>query len=491
MSSLNVLSKSLSRLSLLARLRTTTTNSRSVVVVVGVSSQRRLVVAAKEQPQQPQRRGLSSSSSSSSSSSGGGRGRGGPPNFGRGRGGGLGSSGAAAAAGSNHNNDPKKKKSDAADLFGLELDDDLDDNDRNNNFDSLDNTTNNNVDNHKNNFSSELGPRSSWPPQYKRDVTTGQLRMDQRMEQEEELSHRHRRLLQSDSLEKDEFVSQSNERQWRRRQQQAAQAAAKKDDKDNNDDGTDLLDDLGSRIRETETSLTVLGRSVEAQRTVERLDDGSTLGMDDTGFSQPLTRSELATFRAFMEKSYNVTVAEDDLPVQEKKSSQWASDLVEPDSAEDPDRSLQWLSLRAQRQMDDLAQDDNPYADLVPGDFAPTRLVNRRRAKLIPRELLHHNNVELLRYFVSPTGQIKNRVQTRLGAKDQRKIAKLIKRARAMGLIPHVGQFKVEHNGWIHAPDINRNRYWEKELIRRGLVVQRNNPVTSSGSSSSSSSNDA
>ena len=64
-----------------------------------------------------------------------------------------------------------------------------------------------------------------------------------------------------------------------------------------------------------------------------------------------------------------------------------------------------------------------------------------------------------------------NRVQSRLGAKDQRKVAKLIKRARAMGLLPTAGQFKIESHGSIHERDIHKDREWEAELKRRGLVA--------------------
>ncbi|ACI65625.1 predicted protein, partial [Phaeodactylum tricornutum CCAP 1055/1] len=49
---------------------------------------------------------------------------------------------------------------------------------------------------------------------------------------------------------------------------------------------------------------------------------------------------------------------------------------------------------------------------------------------------LHHNNIPLLKSFLTPTGQIRNRVQTRLGARDQRRVTKLIKRARCLGLMP-------------------------------------------------------
>ena len=92
------------------------------------------------------------------------------------------------------------------------------------------------------------------------------------------------------------------------------------------------------------------------------------------------------------------------------------------------------------------------------------RKLNRREAVPLPKEMLHHNNLSLLRQYITPGGQIKNRMQTRLGAKDQRKIAKLIKRARAMGLIPHVGNFKVRNNGDIHASDIDEPKDWEITL---------------------------
>jgi ribosomal protein S18 len=227
----------------------------------------------------------------------------------------------------------------------------------------------------------------------------------------------------------------------------------------------------------------VLGRSVAAQMAGETLDDGSFLGRDETGFSQHLTPAEFKSFQAYMQRKHDIQLALDDMPVQEPSPSASAGRFSflgddehhddEEISPDDARLSMQWLTQRAQRQMDDLAMDDNPYSDLMPGDLSPTRLVNRKRAKLIPRELLHHNNVELLQYFMSPTGQIRNRIQTRLGAKDQRKVAKLIKRARALGLVPHVGQFKVEKHGWIHAEDIHEDRPWEKKLAERGLVIRR------------------
>jgi small subunit ribosomal protein S18 len=122
--------------------------------------------------------------------------------------------------------------------------------------------------------------------------------------------------------------------------------------------------------------------------------------------------------------------------------------------------------------MDDT-KDDDPFSDLLPSDLTPAKLVNRRKAKAIPRQLLHHNNLALLRRYITPSGQIMNRVQSRLGAKDQRKVAKLIKRARAIGLIPTSGQFVVEAHGNIHEHDLQEDREWEQELARRGLIVKK------------------
>jgi ribosomal protein S18 len=227
-------------------------------------------------------------------------------------------------------------------------------------------------------------------------------------------------------------------------------------------------------VREADIGLNVLGRSVKAQASEEELDDGSTLGRDETGFSQMLTKDEYASFAQYMKSQHDMEVSEDDIPVQasQKKKRQPSSNPSAEENPDDVSLSLKWLSNRAQREMDD-SLDDNPYADLMPSDLTPTRLVNRRRAKPLPTKLLHHNNIDWLKRFLTPTGQVMNRVQTRLGARDQRRVAKLIKRTRALGLLPYAGQVKVETHGWPHAPDILEDRPWEKELARRGLVIKR------------------
>lgn len=303
-----------------------------------------------------------------------------------------------------------------------------------------------------------LGPVKDLPPIYKRDSATGRLTGDI----QQELTEEEKRLLKADPIEQDKVILKRIDKYW---------------EKSGSDESglPSEIDKLGERIRRSDMGLNVLGRSVQAQAAKEKLDDGSELGRDETGFSQPLTPSEYKAFSEFMEKKHKTKVRKEDIPVQDdsgrkRRDLQKDNELGDPDSV---DLSLKWLTARAQRQMDDLL-DDDPYSDLMPGDLSPTRLVNRKRAKPIPTKLLHHNNIGLLKRFVTPTGQIMNRVQSRLGARDQRRIAKLVKRARALGLVPYVGQFKAEQHGWIHAPDIHEDREWEKELGRRGLVVKRN-----------------
>jgi small subunit ribosomal protein S18 len=293
------------------------------------------------------------------------------------------------------------------------------------------------------------------PPKYKRDTATGRLTGDI----EKELSEEDKRILKADPLEKDKLLLNRLERHWQERGIDASGMPIE-------------LDALGQRIRETEMGMNVLGRSVRAQAAEEEMDDGSTIGRDESGFSQNLTKQEFDAFSKYMKEQYDTEVLEDDVPVQasQKKTGRTASA-----AEDDPDnlaQSMKWLSSRAQREMDDHL-DDNPYSDLMPGDLSPTRLVNRRRAKPIPVKLLHHNNVDLLKRFITPTGQVMNRVQTRLGARDQRRVAKLIKRSRALGLLPYAGQFKVESHGWKYAPDIHEDKEWEKELVHRGLVIKR------------------
>ena len=153
----------------------------------------------------------------------------------------------------------------------------------------------------------------------------------------------------------------------------------------------------------------------------------------------------------------------------------------------DADLDLAYLNPRLSRRAfkDEGDHRDDPFADLLPSDLNPARKVNRRNAKPIPKRLLHHNNLSLLRRYTTPGGKIMNRVQSRLGAKDQRKIAKLVKRARHLGLIPHLGQWKYEDHGNLYEDGLQESvstdesndegkRDWEIELEKRGLWPLQN-----------------
>ena len=121
-----------------------------------------------------------------------------------------------------------------------------------------------------------------------------------------------------------------------------------------------------------------------------------------------------------------------------------------------------------------VAQDVSLYSQddiFMPPELSRLKKVNRKLATPIPKGLLHHNNLDLLRRCSTPGGQIKNRIHTRLGAKDQRKIAKLIKRARAMGLIPYSGQWKVKDDGDMFDPTLDQKKDWEQVYEDAGLIA--------------------
>jgi small subunit ribosomal protein S18 len=281
------------------------------------------------------------------------------------------------------------------------------------------------------------------PPNYIRDKTTGKWTG----EIAKELSLEEKRLLSLTDDEKDDEIVDRLIQQWRE-DSNGARAAA-----------------FAERVEEEEMALNKFGRSPLAQSARPMAEgQGNELHHDEDSFSQPLTPGEFKTLSRFLKKQYDAHISEDDIPVM--KGNLFPN---QDDSADNPDLDLAWMSTAARREMDGFDVED-PMADLMPRDINPSRLVNRRRAKNIPKELLHHNNLPLLRRYVTPNGQIMNRSQSRLGAKDQRKVAKLIKRARALGLIPYNGQWKYENHGNKYEEDIHEDKEWEAELKKRGLV---------------------
>jgi len=87
--------------------------------------------------------------------------------------------------------------------------------------------------------------------------------------------------------------------------------------------------------------------------------------------------------------------------------------------------------------------------------FAPTptdhfkhkmnKFQSRKHATPLPKDSIHFMNLPLLKRFVSPNGSILGRSQTGLNGTDQRKVARAIKRARAVGIIPFIGGWEVEY----------------------------------------------
>lgn len=268
------------------------------------------------------------------------------------------------------------------------------------------------------------------PPNYVRDRATGKLTG----EISEELSPHDERLLKMDDASKDRLLVERLVKKYE------------------DDDECEAIMEAGEKITEEEMALHTLGRIPSVQFMQDE---------DSDGFSKPLSSNEFRAFARYMVKEHEGFVTKKDIPVMDENTRSYEID--------NPDLDLKWMSSAARREMDGY-DDFDPMGDLTPQDMNPARLVNRKRAKLIPKELMHHNNLSLLRRYIAPNGQIMNRAQSRLGAKDQRKIAKMVKRARCLGLIPHIGQWKYSNHGNRYEADIHEENEWEQELIKRGLI---------------------
>jgi Ribosomal protein S18 len=333
--------------------------------------------------------------------------------------------------------------------------------------------------------SGNIGPRDSLPPNYIRDSQTGKFTGKIRAE----VSKEDQQMLNMSQVAKDRLLKLRVEEHISKDDTLDSIAATSSDD---DDDGSYTMANVARRIREEEITLNTLGRKVDdILESISSEDGGPTVTSTS---STPLTPEELESLHKFMQKTSpknqkdekltNLLMKEskDLLPISigRKSSTKSAADHVPEGDDVNPDLDLEWLSAPAQRVMastDVDAEDlDDPFANLMPSDLNPAKKVNRRRAKPIPKELLHHNNLSLLRRYVTPGGQIMNRIQSRLGAKDQRQIARLVKRARHLGLIPVLGQWKFEDRGSVKDPSIYEDKEWEQMLMERGLV-ERKSPV--------------
>lgn len=308
--------------------------------------------------------------------------------------------------------------------------------------------------------SGNIGPRESLPPQYIRDNTTGKFTG----EVKGEISEQDRQLLNLGGLAKERMVAFKFDK-----------SISKADTFDTSSSSTHAMANIARRIREETVTLNTVGRKVSDVSAA--VPDGKA----EFPPSAPLSASEMESLKKYMKKTAPgddiakkiINEADDLIPSVARMSSDKTGDKRSND--ENPDLDLEWMSASAQRSMLDVDKEDldDPFSHLMPSDLNPAKKVNRRRAKPIPKELIHHNNLALLRRYVTPGGQIMNRVQSRLGAKDQRKVAKLVKRARHLGLIPVLGQWKVEDHGNIKDPSLLQDMEWEKKLVERGLVDRK------------------
>ena len=364
-----------------------------------------------------------------------------------------------------------------------------------------------------NNSNGNIGPKESLPPNYIRDSATGKFTGEIVIEasQEDKKMLNLGPIAQENLLKKriEDYISRDD-------------ILDKK-----NSDGSYSMANVARRIREEDVAFNTLGRKVtDLELALEHATASANSSNANTNAAAPLSAEELASLHKFMEqtspnnnnnnnnnkrdnnKGNNkgnrdnndsssdsmtqllIDESQDLIPNIARQSSTKTpirppirtnttnNDNDDENTLKDnPDMDLQWLSASAQRQMQspDLDTTDlsDPFTNLMPSDLNPSKKINRRQAKPIPKQLIHHNNLSLLRRYVTPGGQIMNRTQSRLGAKDQRKVAKLVKRARHLGLIPVLGQWKFEDKGNVRDVSLMVDRGWESRLVERGLVEKK------------------
>lgn len=90
----------------------------------------------------------------------------------------------------------------------------------------------------------------------------------------------------------------------------------------------------------------------------------------------------------------------------------------------------------AENDNDTINERENVPTEDVVGD-RPRRYQRRRPRQVVPH-YLDWKDVDYLRQFVPERGKIMPRRISGITAKDQRRIAKAIKRARSMALLPFV-----------------------------------------------------
>lgn len=143
------------------------------------------------------------------------------------------------------------------------------------------------------------------------------------------------------------------------------------------------------------------------------------------------------------------------------RSKTW-SDIEHKYSHEIPD-DYEMLIARAKIEPDKLKSRDYYWAEDIEarkeeyktfyGDkklMFPNRLptkqeYRKKNIKLISRNDINFRNTEFLAQFMTPAGKLKNRWQTRLTGRMQRKVARAIKHSRNLNLFPFVDMIHQPH----------------------------------------------
>lgn len=81
-----------------------------------------------------------------------------------------------------------------------------------------------------------------------------------------------------------------------------------------------------------------------------------------------------------------------------------------------------------------------PIKPLIPAKSLTILLKDKPEKTFYNRRLIDYKNTGLLQYYISIGGKLLPRRQTRLSAKQQRFVAKTVKSARVMGLLPFVSK---------------------------------------------------
>ena len=94
---------------------------------------------------------------------------------------------------------------------------------------------------------------------------------------------------------------------------------------------------------------------------------------------------------------------------------------------------------------------------------APIKAEARRYSKLPREELdkIDYKNIALLQRFITERGKIRSRRVTGLSRRDQTKMARAVKRARELGLLPYVDSSRAVTTG---ADRLRSGKDWNAEF---------------------------